>query len=422
MLYLLFRPLLPLFSRFRGRICYSLGERFGFYPEKSSRFSRPSERRTIWFHAASLGEIRVAECLIAELEQRDDFIFVLTVMTGQGHRLAKKLLAGRVYCLMAPLDIPVPVHRAITWIRPDVFVCVETELWPVLLREINQAGIPLCMVNGRISKRSFTRYLWIRKTIREIITVFTEIAVISDEDRERFAALGVEDERILVSGNCKHCDFRAKDPLLEKKYRNLLAVDDCSTVFMCGSVRNGEEKLLLLVYEGLKKECSGRLIWIIAPRHIERIPVLQRFFANLNLKTVLFSRCREGEATADIILIDRTGELADLYAVGDFNFCGGSLVDCGGHNIMEVTRWGLPVYFGPHMDDFKDEAAMVVSAGAGFQGRDYRHLLKIMSLHLHERNIYEEACRAAMLLSKQNNGAAGLQAELVLQVLLAGNR
>ena len=417
MFYLLFRPVLPLFSRSRGRFGYLLGERFGFYPENGSRISGAPKGRTIWFHAASVGEVRAVECLIAELEQRDNFVFVLTVTTGQGHRLAEKLLAGRAFCLMAPLDIPVTVHRAIACIRPELFVCVETELWPVLLREINQAGVESCLVNGRISRRSFARYLWIRKTIREIITVFSGVAVISDDDRERFSALGVCDERIIVSGNCKYGELREKDFRLTDKYRRLFAIDDRTTVFVCGSVRSGEEKFLLPAYEGLKEKCSGRLLWIIAPRHLERIPDLEKFFANSNLKTVLFSRCSETEPMADIILIDRIGELADLYAVGDFNFCGGSLVDCGGHNIMEVVRWGLPVYFGPYMEDFKDAVDMVVPAGAGFQVRDSEHLLAIMSLHLHDRKGYDEACQAATLLSRQSNRAASIQADLVLRVL-----
>jgi 3-deoxy-D-manno-octulosonic-acid transferase len=422
MLYLLFRPLLPLFSRSRSRFGYLLGERFGFYSENGVEFSRFPKRRTIWFHAASVGEVRAVERLITELEQRDSFIFVLTVMTGQGHRLAEKLLAGRAYCLMAPLDIPVTVHRAVARICPDVFVCVETELWPVLLRGIKQAGVVSCLVNGRISKRSFARYWWIRKTIREIVAVFAGVAVICDLDRERFSALGVCEKRIIVSGNCKYSGFREKDFRLIEKYRNLFAIDDCTTVFVCGSVRSGEEKLLLPVYRALKKECSGRLVWIIAPRHLERIPDLEKFFAKFNLKTVLFSHCQQGGSKSDIVLVDSIGELADLYAIGDFNFCGGSLVDCGGHNIMEVIRWGLPVYFGPYMSDFKDAVDMVVLAGAGFQVKDSNNLLEIMSLHLHGKNGYGDACQDAIRLSRQNNRAASLQADLILQVLRSGDK
>lgn len=421
MLYLLFRPLLPLFSRYRGRAGYLLKERFGLYPERGSRFPRLPKGRTIWFHAASVGEVRAAECLITELEQRGVFVFALTVMTEQGHRLAQNLLAGRADCLMASLDIPVTVRRAVERIRPDVFVCVETELWPVLLKEIDRVGVPLCLVNGRLSKRSLARYLWIRKTVRDIVSGFAGIAAISYLDREHFLALGVCDERIMVSGNCKYGDFREKDPLLIEKYRHLFA-DDSITVFVCGSVRSGEEKLLLSVYEGLKRESSGRLVWIIAPRHIERIPDLQKFFANLNLKTVLLSRCHRGKLMADIILVDSIGELANLYGLGDFNFCGGSLVDYGGHNIMEVTRWGLPVYFGPHMDDFKDAVDIVVPAGAGFQIRDSEHLLRVISLHINDREGYKNACQAAAELSRQGNGSASLQADLVLQVLGDGDR
>ncbi len=336
--------------------------------------------------------------------------------TEQGHRVAEQKLSKRATCLLAPFDVPFVVRRALRCIRPDLFICVETELWPALLMEIHRAGVKMSLVNGRMSERSFGRYLRIKGLMQQLLAGFSTVAVIGPEDRDRFAALGVAKECIRVSGNSKYTHAAVDRAQMRSRYRQRLGLED-ATVFICGSTRTGEEELLVPVYERLGRECGKQLVWIIAPRHLERIPALKSFFAHFPLETTLLSDCADGKCMADIILVDTMGELADLYATGDFNFCGGSLVGQGGHNIMEIVRWGLPVYFGPHMEDFCDAVELVVPTGAGFQVADAGALAGVLSTHLGNRELYEQVCRAAEDLSALQCKAVAQQAEMVRGLL-----
>ncbi len=409
------RVLIPLLRNRGGRLGYNLDERFGYYQLKKTYFSSGAAR--IWIHAASVGEIQVAVNLIDELERRGQNRFFLTVMTEQGRRIADNKLAGRATCVMAPIDVPSVVRRALAFIRPDVFVCVETELWPVLLTEIHRAGIAMALTNGRISDRSFRRYRRIKGLMQPLLEGFSTVSVIRAEDGNRFSALGVPAERILVCGNSKYSYPPRDGNLVRKQYRQRLGLED-ATVFICGSTRTGEEELLIPVYEQLRKKSTNRLVWIVAPRHLQRLPALSALFGRYGMETTLLSTCKEACST-DILIVDSMGELADLYAAGDFNFCGGSLVEKGGHNIMEVVRWGRPVYFGPFMDDFRDAVAQVVPGGAGFQVTDAEQLTELLSIHLANEELYNRACRAAGELSSRQCGALRQQAEMIGK-LIAG--
>ena len=399
-----------------GRFFYRLNERLARYPLAINDSTGRVGKR-IWLHAASVGELQVAGNIIAELARRGTYRFFLTVMTEQGRLVAEKKFGGRVTCLMAPLDIPCLVRRLITHIQPDIFICVETELWPALLDTVRLAGIGMVLVNGRISSRSFCRYRRISGLMQRLLSGFQAVVVIRPEDGERFVALGVARDRVRVGGNSKYCtapDARAE---MRERYRKQLNLGPTDTVFISGSTRSGEEELLLPVYQRLRSQSDTRLVWIVAPRHLQRLGGLQEFFDRNGLSATLLSQCAAGKQTADIILVDCMGELADLYAAGDFNFCGGSLVDKGGHNIMEIVRWGLPVYFGPFMQDFTDAVAIVVPAGAGFQVDDGDGLAMVLSDHLHNQKKYDRACRAAVELGHRQNRALRHQVDAVCRML-----
>ncbi len=426
--FVLVRPLAPLVPVFGPRFAYGLAARMGRYQDSARAYPAENKRRSheekrtsskekrIWFHAASVGEVQAAVNLIGELEGQGEQHFFLTVTTEQGHRVAEQKLSGRATCLMAPFDVPFVVRRTLRRIRPDLFICVETELWPALLMEIHRAGVKMSLVNGRMSERSFGRYQLIKGLMQQLLAGFSAVAVIGPEDRDRFAALGVAEECIRVSGNSKYAHPAVKRQQVRNLYRKQLGLQD-ATVFICGSTRSGEEELLIPVYEQLRRQGGKRLVWIIAPRHLERIPALQALCSRRRLDTVLLSDCREGSRAADIIVVDTMGELADLYAAGDFNFCGGSLVGRGGHNIMEIVRWGLPVYFGPHMEDFRDAVRLVLPAGAGFQVADAGELADVLNRHLGNRELYEQACRAAEELSALQCKAVAQQAKMVRGLL-----
>jgi 3-deoxy-D-manno-octulosonic-acid transferase len=194
-------PLLLLFVLITGRHRQGLGERFGLYP------ALPGEKRgkRIWLHAASVGEVQAARVLIAELRAlRPDTGFVVTTMTLHGRNVAARQLGPDIPCLLAPLDVPGIVERAVTRIGPDAYVCLETELWPLLLRTTAARGIPTVHLNGRLSAGAAAGYRRWRWLFRRVLANFAAMAVISEVDRDRYLALGAIASRLQVLGNFKY--------------------------------------------------------------------------------------------------------------------------------------------------------------------------------------------------------------------------
>ncbi len=408
----------PLLDRWQPG--WQLSRRFGY-----SETDRSGRARLLWIHAASVGEVQAARALIAALDDvlhalsADDQIF-LTTMTRQGREVALSLLPARVHCELAPPDTPQAVQKVLQHLQPSLYICLETELWPVLLTEMRKAGVPMLLLNGRMSGRSFNRYQRIQGTVAAVLSGFTAVGVIREQDRERYRALGVPADRIQICGNMKYALQTADPESVRKKYRQLLTLNR-ETVFICGSTRTGEEKLLLPVYERLQKEQAAEPIWIIAPRHLYRLPEIQALLEQTGHRYDLFSHCAAKGRQHNIILFDCMGELTDLYTVGDFIFCGGSLVNKGGHNIMEPVSRGRPVFFGPFMQDFQDAVELILAEGAGFQVSSAQELTDLLLQHQPDSPAYRQACTAAVRLARTQQGAVRRQAEMVMRVLRENN-
>ncbi len=384
-----------------------------------SEIDRDDQFPLIWIHAASIGEVQAARALIHALTDRQcGCIFFLTTMTQQGKEVALSQLPADVRCGLAPLDTPQAVARALQAVRPDIYICLETELWPMMLTRTSRAGIPMLLLNGRMSERSCRQYRRIRKTMAKLLSGFAGIAVIREQDGERYRMVGAIESRIRVCGNMKY-DLKVQDPRrIQEKYRQVLNLGD-KTVFICGSTRSGEEKLLLPVYNRLRDEAVTGLLWIIAPRHLDRLAEVKALLDRAGLEHDLLSDCRARGRKKDIVLVDTMGELAELYSVGDYNFCGGSLVNKGGHNIMESVRLQKPVYFGPFMKDFRDAVELVLSAGAGFQVDSADGLADCLSVHMCDPKQYKQACCSAAKLALSQQGAVRRQADMVMELLAA---
>ncbi len=414
-LYLIVLLFFPLIRLWGGRIGYGLEQRLGRYTDLQG--SKTSGQRIIWIHASSVGEAQAAMILIAELlHSIQGLQVILTSSTEQGNRVARHRLPENVACLMAPLDAPAAVKRALRAIRPDLYICLETELWPVLLTEVRQAAIPMLLLNGRLSERSYDRYRQIPHFMRSLLNGFQSVAVITEADGRRFAGLGAPAHRIQVCGNLKYDMPAEHSSQLRASYRKRLGVVD-QIIFMCGSTHEGEEALLLPVFQQLA--ASVPLVWIIAPRHMERLSAVQDFFRRSGLAFDRYSELATKPRSAAIVLLDTMGDLADLYSSGDYIFCGGSLVERGGHNIMEAARWGRPVYFGPYMKDFRDAANLLTAGGGGFQVQNAEELATLLRDHLNRPETYQRVCSKAAAIAAQQRGAVERQAGIVRQLLAA---
>ena len=253
--------------------------------------------------------------------------------------------------------------------------------------------------------------------MRPLLEGFQLVAVISEADGQRFLSLGVSASRIEVCGNLKYDMPAAHLEQIRIEYRKRLGVSN-QAVFICGSTHDGEEEMLLPVFQRLA--ASLPVIWVVAPRHLERLSAVEAFFRRSGLAFDRYSDLAIKDRLAEVVLVDTMGELADLYACGDYIFCGGSLVEQGGHNIMEAARWGRPAYFGPHMKDFSDAAESLTTAGGGFQVANASELASLLLHHHSHSEAYQSACAKAATIAAQQRGALERQAGIVTQLLAAG--
>jgi len=410
-------PFFLFYSLCSGRYREGLGQRFGFLGAEEQK---QGQVLTIWLHGASVGEVQLARVLINELSAIvPEADFVLSTMTEQGMEVATKQVGEKVRCIYAPLDLAGIVGRAIDSIRPALYVCLETELWPAFLLQAKSKGVKLVLLNGRLSERSFQRYQLVKGFMARILSCFSMLSVIRQVDAKRYMSLGAEPEKIRVLGNAKYDqDMESLAFEKEEQYRSWLNLKPGQPLFVAGSTHTGEEEMLLAVFQDLKKASGMQdLIWIVAPRHMQRLTEVE---AMLKQKQVSYERWSDVKASGrrtDTILVDSIGDLAGLYSVASYVFCGGSLVKRGGHNIMEAAIMGKPVFYGPNMKDFSDAAELLESAGGGFPVDGPASLTESILYFMDHPEEYEAAGRRAGEVAATQQGAARKQALLVKEVL-----
>jgi 3-deoxy-D-manno-octulosonic-acid transferase len=372
-------PFLLLYRLKKGPYADRLGERLGYYPPEIKSFFSARPERPIWFHAVSMGEVKLAVSLARLVrEQLPRVPLLLSTTTPTGRALAERLLAREIGLIYYPLDFYGAVKRAFALLRPRLFVALETELWPNFLDRARRSGVPLFLVNGRISKRSLKRYLKIRGLFKPLLENFSQLIMIEETDAQAIISLGAPSEKVRVFGNMKFDGLPEKaQPEIGIRLRKQLQLRKGIPVWVAGSVRGGEEAILLPAYARLKSQHAD-LILILVPRHLENIPGLEETLKGQGLAYQLYSQVSRPGATrtADLILVDRIGVLFDLYGLASFVFCGGSLVPKGGQNILEAAAWAKPVLFGPFMDDFEDARRLLEGVGAGITVPDLNALIE----------------------------------------------
>lgn len=407
-------PFVGLYVAITGRHRQGLRQRFGYLDDVWLDEEKPTR---IWLHAASVGEVQVARALITQIKQQlPEASVVVSTVTQQGFSVASSQLPSDVSCFFAPLDLCCIVNRAISTIRPTMYICLETELWPNIIRQSYENGITLLLLNGRISERSYAGYRKIKGFMERILSCFTKIAVIRADDAKRFRALGANPTRIRILGNAKY-DLTTSQMTSStgSELRRSLGLDN-QPVLVTGSTHSGEEAMLLEVARSVQQRLPD-LVWIVAPRHLQRLDEIETLFKEKGLHWERLSRIRERGRTAPVILVDAMGELAELYAVATYVFCGGSLVERGGHNILEPVAWGKPVFYGPSMKDFLDAKELLEATGAGFPVATPRDLATKLLYFIDRPEEYALAERRALRVSDQQQDSARQQVALIREVL-----
>ncbi len=380
LVFLLMFPFVFLYIQVKGKHCRHLGERLGWLPRSILDKFKGTPR--IWVHAVSLGEVRVAEAVVTSLKkQMPECAILISTTTPHGRDLARSVFAENIPVIYAPLDLIFCVRKALLSVRPEALVFIETEIWPAWIIEARRMRIPVAMVNGRISPRSFQSYLRLRPFLAQVLAEFQFFSMIRSEDRDRIIAMGAPPEKVLVSGNAKYDKIPEGIAAgADQRIRESLELPAGSLVVVAGSTREGEEEMVVEAWVRVCRDFPNTVL-IIAPRHIERARaiggMLERGGHAVRFRTDRSSRKDGG--TANIIIMDTFGELFPTYGTADVAFCGASLVPLGGQNPLEPAAWGKPVLYGPSMEDFLDARDMLEAAGGGMTVADSKALALEMS-------------------------------------------
>lgn len=416
---------LPLYI-LRGKFHKGFSRRLGILPA-DLKLGRP-----IWIHAVSVGEAAVVRGLIQRLRAvYPGRAFVISTVTATGNTIARGFAGAGDFVTYLPLDIGFIVRRVLKIIAPSIFIIVETEIWPNLISALAAMRIPVVMVNGRVSDRSFKGYMRVRFLLRGVLRKITLLCVQTETDARRLELLGTPPEKIKVTGNMK---FDPVNPDRSRaasigaaaapgeSVRKKLGIGSADIVITAGSTHAGEEEKILGVYENVR-ERACRVHLILAPRHPERAAAVCALIEKYNFSAVRTSRLAESGAAAAqlrrVYLLDTVGELMDYYAAADLVFVGGSLVKNGGHNILEPASLGKPAIIGPHMFNFRDIAELFCAQNAAFMVRSEEELKEKLNYLLEHPGEIEAAGRVAIDLIHRNTGATERVAGLIRDILPA---
>lgn len=360
-------PVLPILLLSGKRFRDGFWNRLAFYSPATRAAARGA--RPIWIHAVSVGEVLAARAIAARLKAlRPDKKIVVSTFTSTGNAVARESLTAADLIIYLPLDYRWTVRRALKLFDPSLLIVVETEIWPNLLRLAADRGTPAVLLSGRLSRRSFRRYHWLRRFFAAVLQQFAALGMQSREDAERIVRLGADPGKVSVTGNLKRSSAPADESAAADRWRDIAGLGgESGQVLVAGSTHRGEEEILLDAFVSLKQSFP-RLVMVLAPRHPQRFDEVEKLIEKSSLRYARRSRLNGGVLQSfDVLVLDTIGELADFYRVADVAFVGGSLVDAGGHNLIEPAWHGKPVLFGPWVGGYTEIAEEMKQSGGGVE-------------------------------------------------------
>lgn len=323
---------------------------------------RPARR--IWLHAASVGEVRVTGYLVEYLlKRRPDLTFHITTMTKAGFNTAlTQYQSPNISPAYFPIDAVSAVRKTLDAVKPELIVIAETEIWPNLISEASSRGIPIILVNARMTARALGRYRWFRSTMKSLLNKYDRFFFKADDDAQRYYRLGMDPSKGVVLGDMKFdAPMVARTEEKMRQIRQQAGISMDAFLFVAGSTRPGEEAIIANVFRELTAQFENLAV-VIAPRHIERIDEVKSLLKD---KAVEFAIYGNNPHQHRVVLVDRLGLLNDFYLAADLAFVGGTLVDIGGHNVLEPVWAGCPVIFGPSLFNVQEAADYIVEHNFG---------------------------------------------------------
>ncbi|MFH1848018.1 MAG: glycosyltransferase N-terminal domain-containing protein [Candidatus Omnitrophota bacterium] len=373
-----------------GRCHKGILQRLGFYPEEVRQAL--GSKGAIWLHAVSVGEVNAVKPFWEGL--RRDFPgrkLICSTVTRTGNKIARAFAKpGETVCFF-PLDLSFIAGRIFGKSRLGAFIIAETELWPNVIRAVHKKGIPVILINGRISDKAYARYKIVSLILKDTLRRVRVFCMRSRQDEDRIISLGAPRQNVRVTGNMK---FDAAKHQGREEDRPFAAPPDKETVFVAGSTHPGEEEIVLRVYKKLLKERPG-LKLVIAPRHIDRAGRIRELIKKFDF-----------EPDSAPVVVDTFGRLEGFYSIASLVFVGGSLIKHGGHNIIEPAIYKKAILFGPFMFNFRDIAGEFLKGNAAIEIKNEGDMLQKCSRLLAEPELRAEIGQRAYDIVRGNMGAA----------------
>ncbi|MDT8407817.1 MAG: lipid IV(A) 3-deoxy-D-manno-octulosonic acid transferase [Methylococcales bacterium] len=373
-------------------------ERFGFYNTQSTPVD-------LWLHAVSVGEVEAAAPLLEALLAHGQRLLVTTT-TPTGAARVRARFASRVTHIYLPYDISFAVKRFLSAFQPRLALIMETELWPTLYQHCARHKIPVCVVNARLSQRSWRGYQKLSGLIQPLLQSVAAIGAQSSADAQRFIELGAIPERVQLTGNIKfNVNLNASETALGQQFKATLAG---RFTLLLGSSHPGEEALILRCLRRWRQSGHHWLL-IIAPRHPERFTEVAQLSAQHGFNSQRRSSGQPIAADTDVYILDTLGELKAFYAATDIAVVGGSFVPVGGHNLLEPAKIPVPILFGPHTDNIQALADGLTAVGGALQCPDEDKLVQaIHTLHRYPQQASDMAEQALRFAHSQQEALANI--------------
>ncbi len=413
-----------LLNLIRGKYRRGFWQRMGFYPDEIK--SGLINQSPIWIHAVSVGEVIASTSLIKSLRKEyPDIKIILSTVTDTGQKIAKEKIKEADYIIYFPFDFSWSVKRALNTINPIICIIMETELWPNFLREANKKAIPVAVINGRISERSFKRYRMISLFMENVLESVKLFSMQTEDDAKRIIALGANHNNVRVSGNIKYDnEFKEIEEEKVKEIKNTLGVNNSDRIFIAGSTHPGEEEIVVKLYSNILKNYPDFRL-VIAPRHIDRVGEVEEIVKKIGLNAVRKTELLKGSRvkgqgssnTKPIIILDTIGELSFMYSIADIVFVGGSLIPHGGQNILEPAFYKKPVIFGKYMMNFQEIAKEMILSGGGIQVNNEEDLIREVGGLLNNKKKMIEIGEKGYQVIMKNRGALQKNLELIGEII-----
>lgn len=396
-----------------------LRQSFGFIPHET--LVPVAGRGSIWLHAASVGEIVATSPIVKEIRKELPGVpIMISVVTASGYAMAKRIIPEADSVIFFPLDVPRLSSRVIGRIKPSVFLPVETELWPNFLKAAREHNIPVMMVNGRISDKSVEQYRLLGSVLKDMMNTVVKFCMQSNIDKDYIIRLGANPDRVVVTGNTKFDQtYTDVSPSEKEALCCQMGLNGSYPVLLAGSTHKGEEDLVLAAFMRTRTSFPQAKL-VIAPREIMRADDIISIAAEHNLTAVRRTALQQSPGdTHDVVILDTIGELGKVYSIGDIVYVGGSLVQHGGHNILEPAAHGKPIIVGPHMYNFKDTYALFSNRGACVTVKDSTELADSILHILQNDEVRQSMSTETLAIINENRGASHKSAMYLKELLSA---